>query len=238
MTTRETILARIRSALTVPAPPPRPGVESAVGFVPRAAAAEARRWLPPVPDGEDAWLARFAENAAALKAGFHLLDDEAAAFAKLAELRQEHDWEHVAHQPSPLAEAAARHLGGGDGGKVAARLFPATPGYDPAVLETCDAGITECECLVAQTGSVVINARDHGGRALSVLPPHHVVLARKDQLVPDLPAAYERLYQKYGEPNRWPSMIGFVTGPSRTGDIERILVLGAHGPKRLTILLW
>jgi L-lactate dehydrogenase complex protein LldG len=67
-----------------------------------------------------------------------------------------------------------------------------------------------------------------------VLPPHHVVLARREQLVPDLPAAFALVKSKHGA--AYPSMISFITGPSRTGDIERILVLGAHGPKKLTIL--
>jgi L-lactate dehydrogenase complex protein LldG len=51
--------------------------------------------------------------------------------------------------------------------------------------------------------------------------------------LPDLSAAFALLQEKYAE--NYPTMISFITGPSRTGDIERILVLGAHGPKRLTI---
>ena len=81
---------------------------------------------------------------------------------------------------------------------------------------------------------MVVTNRSAGGRALSVLPPHHIVLARREQLVADLPAAFALLQQKYAD--NYPSMISFITGPSRTGDIERILVLGAHGPKKLTIL--
>jgi L-lactate dehydrogenase complex protein LldG len=96
-------------------------------------------------------------------------------------------------------------------------------------------GITECDALVAQTGTVVITNGSAGGRALSVLPPHHVVIARRSQLVADLPAAFALVKQRYG--GNYPSMISFVTGASRTGDIERILVLGAHGPKKLTIFL-
>jgi L-lactate dehydrogenase complex protein LldG len=103
-------------------------------------------------------------------------------------------------------------------------------------MEQCDAGISECEALVAQTGSVLVTGRSSGGRALSVLPPHHVVLARRDQLIADLPAAFALLEQRYAA--GYPSFISFITGPSRTGDIERILVLGAHGPKALTILCW
>ena len=70
---------------------------------------------------------------------------------------------------------------------------------------------------------------------MSVLPPHHVVIARREQLVPDLTAAYELLAPEIRAD--YPSFICFITGPSRTGDIERILVLGAHGPKKLTVLL-
>jgi L-lactate dehydrogenase complex protein LldG len=106
-------------------------------------------------------------------------------------------------------------------------------GYDKAELEQCDAGISECDALVAQTGTVVVTSRTAGGRALSCLPPHHVVIARRGQLVPDLPMAFTVIKEKHGA--KFPSMISFITGPSRTGDIERILVLGAHGPKKLTI---
>jgi L-lactate dehydrogenase complex protein LldG len=101
-------------------------------------------------------------------------------------------------------------------------------------LESCDVGVTECDALVAQTGSVLVTERSAGGRALSVLPPHHLVLARLDQMVPDLPAAFALIKEKYQA--NYPSFISFITGPSRTGDIERILVLGAHGPKKLTII--
>jgi L-lactate dehydrogenase complex protein LldG len=103
-------------------------------------------------------------------------------------------------------------------------------------LENCDAALTECEALVAQTGSVLVSAPSAGGRALSVLPPHHVVLARRNQMVPDLGVALLRVQAKFK--NNFPSFLSFISGPSRTGDIERILVLGAHGPKKLTILLF
>jgi len=94
-------------------------------------------------------------------------------------------------------------------------------------------GVTPCDCLVAQTGSVVLTARSAGGRALSVLPPVHLVLARREQLVPDLDAALVLLRQRYGE--RWPSLMTVISGPSRTADIEKVLVMGAHGPKRLAL---
>jgi len=108
-------------------------------------------------------------------------------------------------------------------------------GYDAAELAQCDAAVTGCDALIAQTGSALITTQSAGGRALSVLVRHHIVLATADQLVPDLPEAYERLRQIYGAD--YPSLTSFITGPSRTADIERILVLGAHGPKQLTVIL-
>ena len=104
---------------------------------------------------------------------------------------------------------------------------------DPAGISHCDLGVTGCDCLVAQTGSIFVSTRSAGGRALSVLPPVHLVIARREQFVPDLPAAFALLRQRYG--GRWPSALTLITGPSRTADIEKILVLGAHGPKRLAV---
>jgi L-lactate dehydrogenase complex protein LldG len=61
------------------------------------------------------------------------------------------------------------------------------------------------------------------------------VIARESQVIVDLPAAFELLREIYGD--NFPSFMTLITGPSRTGDIERILVLGAHGPKALTVIL-
>jgi L-lactate dehydrogenase complex protein LldG len=93
--------------------------------------------------------------------------------------------------------------------------------------------VTGCDCLVAQTGSIFVSTRSAAGRAASVLPEMHLVTARRDQIVPDLPAAFALLRQRYGD--HWPSAISLITGPSRTADIEKILVMGAHGPKRLAV---
>ena len=102
-----------------------------------------------------------------------------------------------------------------------------------ADVRQADLGVTGCDCLLARTGSIAISTRSAGGRALSVLPPVHLVIARRDQLVPDLTAALALWHQRYDR--HWPSNLCVITGPSRTGDIEKILVMGAHGPKRLAI---
>lgn len=96
------------------------------------------------------------------------------------------------------------------------------------------AGVTLAEALVARTGSVFITTRQ-GGRAASVLPPVHIVYARLPQLVNEIGDALEQV-QASGR-IRDISMLSLITGPSRTSDIEKMLVLGAHGPRRLIVLL-
>jgi L-lactate dehydrogenase complex protein LldG len=108
-----------------------------------------------------------------------------------------------------------------------------TVGEGNANARAADLGITSCDCLIAQTGSIVVSARSAGGRALSVLPPAHLVIARRSQIVADLAAGMAWLRPRYND--RWPSALSVITGPSRTADIEKILVFGAHGPKRLVI---
>ncbi len=217
MPERENIFARIREALTVKA--------HAHGPKGLPTTADHRRVLPAVGATFDEQLALFGKNAAELKAAFRVVQDNNQLTAELRALRDSEGWKRAATHRGQLAETAAQSLG--------LPLVITTSEYDKHELEQCDVGISECDALVAQTGTVVVTSRTAGGRALSCLPPHHVVIARREQLVPDLPAAFTLVKSKHG--TNYPSMISFITGPSRTGDIERILVLGAHGPKQLTI---
>lgn len=95
--------------------------------------------------------------------------------------------------------------------------------------ETADVGITSCECLVARTGSIIVSANSESARTLSVFPPVHIVIAYFDQMFYDLENAINYLKDKYSD--KYPSMLSIISGPSRTADIEKTLVLGAHGPK-------
>ncbi len=101
--------------------------------------------------------------------------------------------------------------------------------------EQAEVGITLCEALIARNGSVMVSNKDAAGRRLSIFPHQHIVIARTGQLVLDLKDAFQMLKNKYG--NQMPSMISTITGPSRTADIEKTLVLGAHGPKELFVFL-
>jgi L-lactate dehydrogenase complex protein LldG len=217
MSERENIFARIREALTLHAP-----AHYGTGL---PTPEEQRRVLPPVGATTEAQFALFARNAADLRATFKLVKDETELRSELATLAAQEKWARVATHKSQEALTLANSL--------SLPVLVTDDGYDKHELEKCDVGISECDALIAQTGTVLVTSRSAGGRVLSCLPPHHVVIARREQLVADLPAAFALVKQKYG--GNFPSMISFITGPSRTGDIERILVLGAHGPKKLTI---
>ena len=217
MSERENIFARIKEALTHPAHAHHGDNLPTV--------AEQRGVMPTVGATTEEQFALFAKNASDLKATFKLVKDEAELHAELKALATAEKWQRAATHNGAAAQASAKPLG--------LSTIVTNDGYDKHELEQCDVGISECDALIAQTGTVLVTSRSAGGRALSCLPPHHVVIARREQLVADLPAAMALVKQKYA--GNFPSMISFITGPSRTGDIERILVLGAHGPKKLTI---
>lgn len=101
--------------------------------------------------------------------------------------------------------------------------------------EEAEVGFTLCEALVARNGSILLSNAGMAGRRLSIYPPVHIVLAYTSQLVTDLKDGFKLIKNKYG--NQLPSMITNVTGPSRTADIEKTLVMGAHGPKELFVFL-
>lgn len=97
------------------------------------------------------------------------------------------------------------------------------------------AGVTTCEYLIARTGSIMVSSKQVSGRLMNIFPPVHVVIAFTSQLVYDLEDAISGITGKYRE--HLPSMITTITGPSRTADIEKTLILGAHGPKKLVVFL-
>jgi L-lactate dehydrogenase complex protein LldG len=102
--------------------------------------------------------------------------------------------------------------------------------------KSIEVGITSCEFLIAHTGSIMVSSALTGGRQLFVYPPVHLVIAKKSQLVDYLGAAYINIQHKYGK--NLPSQITLITGPSRTADIEKTLVLGAHGPRELHVFFY
>jgi L-lactate dehydrogenase complex protein LldG len=102
-------------------------------------------------------------------------------------------------------------------------------------LAESDVAITSCELLVARTGTIVLSSALPEGRTASVYAPVHICVAESSQIVYDIGDALEYMKEKYGV--KLPSMISFATGPSRTADIEKTLVVGVHGPKEVYCFL-
>jgi L-lactate dehydrogenase complex protein LldG len=106
-----------------------------------------------------------------------------------------------------------------------------TPTNDPRDLDSLDVLVCESSLGVAENGAVWIATPDPMVRAALFLAARVVIVVREENLVGDLHQAYERLDVRSS------SFGAFIAGPSKTADIEQSLVVGAHGPKELTLVL-
>jgi L-lactate dehydrogenase complex protein LldG len=140
--------------------------------------------------------------------------------AQLAGLASRYGWKSLFIPDDRLAA-----LGGAEG----------LPFVNSGPAVEADALLTDCECLVARTGTIVLSSAQSAGRALPVFTPIHLVIAYARQLMPDLREAIAFLRNKY--PSGLPSAVAFASGPSRTGDIEKTLVVGVHGPREVIVFL-
>jgi L-lactate dehydrogenase complex protein LldG len=89
---------------------------------------------------------------------------------------------------------------------------------------------------VAETGTLALVSGPDNPTTLNFLPDNHFVVLFADDLVADLESVFARLREKYG-PGALPRTVNFITGPSRSADIEQTLLLGAHGPRRLHVVV-
>jgi L-lactate dehydrogenase complex protein LldG len=102
-------------------------------------------------------------------------------------------------------------------------------------LTQASTSITGCEFLIARTGSILISSKQLSGRRASVFPANHIVVAKTSQLLMHMKDALKAVKAKYE--TGLPSMISVITGPSRSADIEKTLVQGAHGPKEIYVFM-
>lgn len=105
-------------------------------------------------------------------------------------------------------------------------------------ISQAEMGVTGAAMAVAETGSIVVAGNDLQPRLATMLPPVHVALVDRDSLVPSLDDA-ARLLRSLALGEQGPAVryASFVTGPSRTADVEKTLSTGVHGPKELHIIL-
>jgi len=95
-------------------------------------------------------------------------------------------------------------------------------------LLACDIGITSCDAAIAETGTLMTCSGPGQERLASLIAPVHVAIVERKQIVPDLIDAFQLLHDR--GPGALPSNVTFITGPSKTGDIELQLTTGVHGP--------
>ena len=164
----------------------------------------------------------FAQSFARVGGAFYYCESEEHFFNQLFAYKKEQQLDNLFVWESELKKLL--HAGG-----------VAFSGDETNFIKKADASLTTCEALVARTGSVLVSAATAAGRRLSIYPDQHLVLARTSQIVPDIGDALGTVQARYGD--RLPSMISLTTGPSRTADIEKTLVLGAHGPRSLVLFL-
>ena len=165
--------------------------------------------------------AMFAEQLSAVSGNFVFCEDEIQLIENLLDLAEKNNWRRIYAWETELQSLLNKYE------------FPFYS-TDTEFLNA-DVGITYCEALVARNGSVLVSNGTAAGRRLSIYPHIHIVIAYTSQLVLDLKDGFKLLKEKY--PENMPSMVSNITGPSRTADIEKTLVLGAHGPKELYVFL-
>jgi L-lactate dehydrogenase complex protein LldG len=204
---REEILGRVRAALRTGRIPREP-VAPALSFTLDAAA-------------PDELLDRFIAELKALSVTVHVEASEAAVRARVRALllgKRVRAWPRAA-LPYRIGDDLASDVFAGPAERrdIAAAEF----------------GVTGVDAAIAETGSLVlVSTKDHP-RSASLVPPHHVAVVKRNDLVPTLGAALVKL--RGAIPSA--SALNVVTGPSRTADIELQLTLGVHGPGALVVVV-
>jgi L-lactate dehydrogenase complex protein LldG len=159
----------------------------------------------------------FAEKFTGLLGRFSYCENETELVAQLNALIAKRQWTKIFCKETALVD------------KLSNAGF-SSDYYHQAVAD-CDAAITGCEKLIARTGSIIMSSAQQSGRTTSVYAPIHICIAYTDQLVYDIAGGLQQLRLAYGQ--SLPSLITLATGPSRTADIEKTLVVGVHGPKEV-----
>jgi len=171
----------------------------------------------------------FAQKFNSLSGIVHRVADEAGAVEALGRIVAEANADRVAFAGlTPSLQEAFVKACKGAGASVM------IPPYDPADLphavDACAIGVTEAAFTIAETGTLVELSTNDDIRLVSSLPRTHVGIVRASTLIPTLREAAP-LMRPYFEENAGGVVLSFISGPSRTGDIELKLTLGVHGPE-------
>lgn len=163
----------------------------------------------------------FARQLTKLNGKFIYCENEKELCETISGLIKENNWDHVFSFEEPV--------------KLILQKSGIPFSDKPSDISVANVGVTLCEAGAARTGSVLMSSRQFAGRRLPAFSNYHIVILYTSQLVYNIRQALIEIRKRYGAD--YPSMIINVTGPSRTADIEKTLVQGAHGPKEIYVLL-
>ena len=216
---RAGFLARLRAASGRGAPPnlPHPIEPLPGGAIPAVAH----------PRLDEPALDVFAEQAAAHAWTVRRVAGDAELEAVVAEVVAAERVSRVVLSADPEVEGLAGHL--------RSLGVEVLPGRAPADAAQADLGITGALFGLAATGSVAVSAGRAGGRSVSLLPPVHLAVVAASRVVASASEVWRRMPEHF--PDGPPSQLVFISGPSRSADIEFTLTVGVHGPKRVWLAL-
>ena len=154
---------------------------------------------------------------------------QAATVARVATAAQVPDAvaDYLKSHNLPAAVAAAPALRGIEWPRHLTVAFGGTRGEH-------EAAVTPCLAAVAETGSLVLLSGEDSPTTLNLLPDNHIVIVNRSQVVRDFETVWQTLRERDAS---LPRAVNLITGPSRTADIEQTIQLGAHGPRRVHIIL-
>ena len=211
MSDREAILHAVREALA------STGIPSGEVALP-----DASRTGPNLT--HEQMVGRFIEEVEAVSGRVHRVADIDSGARQLESLIRGGKIESLVVSRDPLARSISS--------RVIGKHLVVDPEADRDAIAGADMGLTGVRLAIAEHGTLMLAPEDDHGRLAALLPPHHVAVVRESELVGTLAEAIDHLGS---EPQ--PATITFVSGPSRTADIEQTLVIGIHGPALLDILL-
>ena len=177
-------------------------------------------WVP--ISEEDGTAITFAQNFKEVGGIFIYLESEAEFAECIRQLAPEHGWEPL-WCTSPAMQNLLKRCG---------IAYTETSEREPKQRLV---SLTDCECLVAQTGSILLSDKLSGSRQAYALPDVLLVFATTDQIAGGVKEAFRYVRKRHG--NKMPTQLTFVTGPSRTTDIEQTLVIGANGIRQVAVFL-
>jgi L-lactate dehydrogenase complex protein LldG len=221
--TRRVMLAAIREQLAASAP--FDAVRQEHGAPPPVARREDRAAMM-VQSPTLSLTEEFCESLEAVSGHCVVVPDEVEAAAAVQRVIEEKNARRVAVSDSQLVQQVMRGVN-----NDAEFLQTATP----AELFACDTGVTGAQWAIAETGTLVLESAKERHRLASLVPPIHIAVIEASRIRQTMAEVLQALNEHGGE--GLSRTVTFITGPSRTSDIELTLAIGVHGPAELHVIV-